>query len=214
VTAAPTFDAAFRERLDDLFAWRRDVRRFVADVPVAPAVLHELLAVTRYAPSVGFSQPARFVDVRSPERRAAVRELFSAANAEALAGYDGERSARYAGLKLAGLDEAPVHLAVFCDEATETGAGLGAQSMPEMRAYSVVLTIHTLWLAARARGLGLGWVSILDAAAVGRTLAVDPAWRLVGYLCLGRPQEEHLDRELERAGWERPDARSLELHER
>ena len=211
---APGFDAAFCDQLDMLFAWRRDVRRFVPDAAVDPALLRALLARTRAAPSVGFSQPARFVEVRSPERRAAVRELFAAANAEALAGYQGERAACYAGLKLAGLEEAPVQLAVFCDEGTSTGAGLGARTMPEMRAYSVVLAVHTLWLAARARGLGLGWVSIFDAAALTETLAVDPAWRFIGYLCLGVPAEEHLDRELERAGWEQFDPRSLDLHER
>ncbi len=95
-----------------------------------------------------------------------------------------------------------MHLAVFCDEETEAGAGLGRQTMPEMLRYSVVGAVHTLWLAARAEGLGLGWVSILEPDAVKAALDVPPAWTLCAYLCLGWPAEEHLDPELERAGWQ------------
>jgi 5,6-dimethylbenzimidazole synthase len=98
--------------------------------------------------------------------------------------------------------EAPVQLAVFCDEATEQGMGLGAATMPETRRYSVVAAITQMWLAARARGLGLGWVSILDAEALARALSVPGDWKLVAYLCLGWPAEESDIPELERAGWE------------
>src|SRR5262249_60626427 len=109
---------------------------------------------------------------------------FSAANERALAGYHGERAQLYAGLKLAGLKEAPRHLAVFCDEATEQGAGLGRQTMPETLRYSAVLAVHTLWLAARTRGIGVGWVSILDPAAATRPLQVPGNWTLGAHLCL------------------------------
>jgi len=105
-------------------------------------------------------------------------------------------------LKLEGLSQAPVHLAVCADEATAQGAGLGRQTMPETIRYSVVAAIQTLWLAARAEGLGVGWVSILDPAEIKRTLDLPADWSFIAYLCLGWPEEEHADPELERHGWE------------
>ncbi len=193
------FDEAFRARLRELFAWRRDVRHFLP-APVAPAVLAELLRVACLAPSVGLSQPWRFVCVDDPGRRDAIRANFLTCNAAALAGQS--RAADYARLKLAGLDQAPCHLAVFTLAEPDQGGGLGRQTMPETTAYSAVLAIHTLWLAARAQGLGVGWVSILDADAVHRALDVPAGWRLVAYLCLGTPAAAHDTPELEREGWE------------
>ena len=198
----PEFDEAFRARLVELLTWRRDVRRFRAD-PLPDGLLEHLLEVAALAPSVGLSQPWRFVIVEDAGRRAEVRANFERANAAALAAYEGAEAQSYAHLKLAGLDEAPVHLAVFADPGTAQGHGLGRRTMPEMIEYSAVTAIHTLWLAARAHGIGLGWVSILDPAAVGRSLDVPPEWSLVGYLCLGYPQEADDTPALERAGWER-----------
>lgn len=197
----PQFDAAFRDRLRELFLWRRDVRRFRSD-PVDSALVDELLGLAMLAPSVGLSQPWRFVKVDDAARRAAVRENFKACNREALQDYNGERAKLYAALKLSGLEEAPVQIAVFCDEETVAGQGLGRKTMPEALRYSVVTAVHTLWLAARARGVGLGWVSILEPVAIGRILDVPDDWTLVAYLCLGRPEEEHIDPELERSGWQ------------
>jgi 5,6-dimethylbenzimidazole synthase len=195
------FDAAFRDEFAELLAWRRDVRRFRTSAVPEPT-LDLLLGLTAYAPSVGNCQPARFVRVDDEARREAVRANFEAANREALADYCGERAKLYATLKLAGLREAPVQLAVFCDEATEQGHGLGARTMPETRRYSAVCALHTFWLAARAHGLGVGWVSILDPARLAETLEVPQTWSFVGYLCVGWPREEHLTPELERAGWQ------------
>ncbi|MGD9885620.1 MAG: 5,6-dimethylbenzimidazole synthase, partial [Reyranella sp.] len=155
----PTFDADFRARFRDLVLWRRDVRRFRRDAIARPRI-DAVLEVASHAPSVGLSQPWRFVHVESPERRHAVVKSFSDANEKALAGYAGEKHAIYAGLKLEGLREAPVHLAVFSDDGTHSGSGLGQQTMPETLHYSVVAAIQTLWLAARADGIGMGWVSI------------------------------------------------------
>ena len=196
-----TFDAAFRAQFRNLVLWRRDVRRFRSD-PIARERIDALLEIASHAPSVGLSQPWRFVHVNSAERRLAVVKSFTDANEQALAGYSGEKQAIYAGLKLAGLKEAPVHLAVFSDDATHTGSGLGQQTMPETLHYSVVAAIQTLWLAARADGIGMGWVSILDPKAVTRVLDVPKSWSLVAYLNLGLPAEEHLDPELERHHWE------------
>ncbi len=209
---APGFDSAFRDRLVDLLRWRRDVRRFRRD-PLDPDLIDRLIAMACLAPSVGLSQPWRFVKVDAAERRAAIRENFLKCNEAALADYRGERARLYARLKLAGLEEAPVHLAVFCDEAAATGHGLGRKTMPESLRYSVVTAVHTLWLAARAWDIGVGWVSILDPAGVKRTLEVPESWDLVAYLCIGYPQEQHLDPELERHRWEarlKPDGIVLE----
>ena len=127
---------------------------------------------------------------------------FARANQAAIEGYAGEQRSHYARLKLEGLAQAPVHMAVFSDDATEAGNGLGRKTMPETARYSVVAAIQTMWLAARAEGLGLGWVSILDPVAVTRALDVPSSWILVGYLCIGWPQEKHLDPALERHGWQ------------
>jgi 5,6-dimethylbenzimidazole synthase len=198
---APQFDADFRDALRDLIHWRRDVRRFRTD-PVDPALVSSLIELAARSPSVGFSQPWRFVLVESPERREAVRASFARANAEALDAYSGDRRGLYAKLKLEGLEAAPVHLAVLADEETSAGAGLGSRTMPETLRYSVVGAIQTLWLAARAHGLGIGWVSIIEPEAVTAILDVPAAWRFIAYLCIGWPAEEHLDPELERHGWQ------------
>jgi len=195
------YSAAFRAELTDLMRWRRDVRRFRTD-PVEAAVLDRCLCAFGLAPSVGLSEPWRVIRVETPAARAAVLANFEAANADALSGYANEKASLYAGLKLAGLREAPVHLAIFCDDATPKGAGLGAASMPETRAYSVVGAITLFWLAARAEGLGVGWVSIFDAPQLARDLKAADDWRLIGYLCVGWPEADHDTPELERAGWE------------
>ena len=197
----PRFDAAFRERFAELLRWRRDVRRFRTEA-VDPSLIEKLLELASLAPSVGLSQPWRFVLVETELRRQAIRDNFAGANEAALNGYAGERQACYARLKLEGLSQAPVHLAVCADEATGQGHGLGRQTMPETIRYSVVAAIQTLWLAARAEGLGVGWVSILDPEAACAALDLPTGWTLVAYLCLGWPEEEHDDPELERHGWE------------
>ncbi len=207
------FTDEFRTAFNALLHWRRDVRRFRSE-PLPPGVVPELVAVTATAPSVGYSQPWRFVEVASPERRAEVVAEYERANELAALRYDDERRAQYRALKLAGLREAPVHLAAFADRGTAFGEGLGRASMPEMLEYSVVTAVFTLWLAARARGIGVGWVSILDPVRIGEILAVPPAWQLVAYLCVGYPVEEHEDRELARAGWETGDASATQLYRR
>lgn len=198
----PEFDAEFRARLAELIAWRRDVRRFRRD-PLREGAVERLIALAVRAPSVGLSQPWRFVLVDDPARRAAVRQNFCHCNAAALAAQAPERARLYARLKLAGLDEAPVHLAVFADRTTGQGHGLGRATMPETIEFSAVMAAHTLWLAARAEGIGMGWVSILDPAAIAAALEVPPEWRLIGYFCLGYPEAADDGPALERAAWER-----------
>jgi 5,6-dimethylbenzimidazole synthase len=196
------FDQAFRARLRELLIWRRDVRRFRRD-PLPNGALESLIELACLAPSVGLSQPWRFVIVEDDATRAAIRQNFATCNAQALAAQSGDRAGLYAQLKLAGLDEAPCHLAVFADRATTQGHGLGRHTMPEMIDYSAVTAVHTIWLAARAQGIGMGWVSILDATAVAARLDVPAEWKFIGYFCLGYPQADDTTPELEQSGWER-----------
>jgi 5,6-dimethylbenzimidazole synthase len=169
---------------------------------VEPAVLDELLAQAALAPSVGLSQPWRFVLVQDAALRAGVLEDFERSRAEAEAGIPVEKRGAYSRAKLEGLREAPVHLAAFTDTATHQGHGLGVFSMPECLHYSTVMAVHTLWLAAQLRGLGLGWVSILHPKDVARRLGVPSGWELTAYLCLGTPAFESQRPELESTGWE------------
>src|ERR1700689_3578388 len=169
------FDSAFRARLRDLLLWRRDVRRFRRD-PLPAGALEALIELACLAPSVGLSQPWRFVVVEDSAVRAAIRKNFADCNAQALAVQTPQRASLYARLKLAGLEEAPAHFAVFADRSTAQGHGLGRHTMPEMIDYSAVLAVHTIWLAARAQGVGMGWVSILDPKTVAAILDVSTAW--------------------------------------
>ncbi len=195
------FSEDFRTELIDLFTWRRDVRKFRTE-PLPEGSFERLVNVACLAPSVGLSEPWRFVSVDDIARRAAVRASFQRCNAEALAAQTDERAGLYARLKLAGLDDAPCHFALFADHATGQGHGLGRATMPETLDYSAVLALHTLWLAARAEGLGLGWVSILDPEEVTTALDVPKDWRLIGYFCLGLLSADDDVPALQRAGWE------------
>ncbi len=201
------FPDAFQQDLDRLMRWRRDVRRFKTD-PVEAALLARCLDAFRSAPSVGLSEPWRLLRLTSPDARNSARRNFAAANEAALRGYSGARAERYAQLKLSGLDAAPELLLVCCDEATEKGAGLGTATMPEMRRYSCVAAITQFWLRARAAGLGVGWVSILDPAALARDLDLPADWAVVALLCIGWPEADSDTPELEQAGWE---SRAAEL---
>ncbi|MEP5729024.1 MAG: 5,6-dimethylbenzimidazole synthase [Sulfitobacter sp.] len=195
------FSDDFRAGLHDLMRWRRDVRHFRTD-PVDPDLLQTCLDTFSLAPSVGMSEPWRILRVTSDNARTAALQNFKDTNTAALQGYSGDTAKRYARLKLSGMQDAPEHLAIYCDDTTSKGAGLGAKTMPQMRQYSVVGAITMMWLAARAQGLGVGWVSILDPARLNADLEAPQGWTLVAYLCIGWPQENSLTPELETKGWE------------
>ncbi len=193
----------FADDLAQLLHWRRDVRHFVGQ-PLGDGVLDALLALADCAPSVGNSRPWRFVRVVSPDLRARLADHVDAEVARAGDVYRDapDREAQYARLKLHGLHEAPEVLAVFCDGGAAAGHGLGRATMPETLDYSVVLAIHTLWLAAKARGIGLGWVSICDPAFVHAQIGVPAQWRMIALLCLGFPKAASDLPELHREGWQ------------
>lgn len=202
MTTPTEFDDAFRAQLADLLTWRRDVRAFRSD-PLPQAVLGKLIAQAARAPSVGNSQPARFVIVRSAERRRALVAHVDAEQVAAGTRYDATKKVEYQRLKLHGLAECPVVIAMYCVRDPDEGAGLGRQTMPEALVYSAVCAIHTLWLAARAEGVGLGWVSILEPATVSAMLDVPADWHFIGLLCLGYPKADANLPLLHTEGWQK-----------
>ncbi|NLS28125.1 5,6-dimethylbenzimidazole synthase [Sphingomonas sp. S2M10] len=189
--------------------------RHFAATPIAEQDMQALFAAAALAPSVGNAQPWRFVRLRTPAVRAALAAHVDAENARVAEAFaDTARQEAYRALKLHGVREAPGLLAVFCDEQPAAGHGLGIATMPEMLRYSCVTAIHTLWLAARVRGIGLGWVSILDPAAVAALLDVPRDWTLIALLCLGYPEALSVTPELERRGWQAREPLADRLFER
>ncbi len=199
------FGEAEREAIYRVIGARRDVRRGFVDRAITDEVLQRLLGAAHSAPSVGLMQPSRFVVIRSRETRAQVCAAFRAANEVAAAGYDAndpERAESYRALKLEGILESALNLCVLCDESSIQGHGLGRRSMPEMAVYSTVCAVQNLWLAARAEGIGVGWVSILDVARLRTLLQVPARLTVVAYLCVGYVDAFGDAPELERVGWE------------
>jgi 5,6-dimethylbenzimidazole synthase len=181
---------------------RRDVRAGFLPHPVEEATLLRLLDAAHCAPSVGLMQPARFIVIRDQTTRTAVDGIFERANAAAAAIYDDERRQLYGSLKLQGLTEAPQHLCVVCDERSQQGHGLGKHTMPAMPSYSVACAVQNLWLAARAEGIGVGWVSILDPQELKTLLHIPDGVELVAYLAIGYVDRFAERPDLERDGWE------------
>jgi len=198
----PDFDANFVAQLDLLMRWRRDVRHFRRD-PIPESNMLRLVEAAALAPSVGNSQPWRFVRVRSPALRESLAQHVDANSAEAADRMaDPQRRKKYRALKLHGLREAPEVLAVFNDDNPVAGYGLGRATMPETLRYSTVMAIYNLWLSARAVGLGVGWVSILGPVAVAKMLDVTDGWALIALLCIGHPMEPADVPELEQRDWQ------------
>lgn len=184
-------------------AERRDVRRGFLSTPLPDTLLRTLLEAAHSAPSVGLMQPWRFIIIRDPAMRRHVHSIFLDANASAIDAYEGDRRQLYASLKLEGLLEAPQHVCIVCDPQSIQGHGLGRQTMPEAAVYSTVCAVQNLWLAARAEGVGVGWVSILDPSRLRDALALPDHLVLVAYLCIGYVDAFGNGPELERLGWEK-----------
>ncbi|RDW13466.1 5,6-dimethylbenzimidazole synthase [Paracoccus thiocyanatus] len=188
--------------LERVLRWRRDVRHF-RDEPVPEPLLKELRAAMELAPSVGNARPWRVIRVESPDLRAAIRADFQRSNAQAATRYQGRQRQEYQALKLAGLDRAPVWLAIFTQIDPAEGHGLGRATMPQTLRQSTAMAIHALWLAARVRNLGLGMVSVLDPARISALLRVPQDWEFSALLCLGWPEFTDDTPLLHRAGWQR-----------
>jgi 5,6-dimethylbenzimidazole synthase len=202
MTEHAAFEIAERDAVYRAIATRRDVRRGFLDKPLPDDLIHRLLSAAHSAPSVGLMQPSRFILVRDHGIRRAVHAAFLQANEQALATYAGERREQYARLKLEAILEAPQNLCVLSNLQSERGHQLGRHTVPETAIYSTVCAIQNLWLAARAEGVGVGWVSILDPARLGEILHIPANVVPVGYLCLGYVDRFATEPELERYGWE------------
>jgi 5,6-dimethylbenzimidazole synthase len=200
-------------RLRRLMAIRRDVRHFRPE-PVPDELLDGAVRAAALAPSVGYSQPWRWIRVDDVQRREAVIASHTRANERARGTAHRERSSEYGALVLSGLSTAPIHLAVCCDTKTTRGSGLGRQTMPQTLRDSVVMAVYGFWLAARAVGLGVGWVSILEPQEVERVLELPPDWELVAYLAVGYAALPSGTPELVERGWEQFDERSVQIARR
>jgi 5,6-dimethylbenzimidazole synthase len=200
---SPAFAEVERDAVYRVIRARRDVRRGFLPEPLPNPLLTRLLRAAHDAPSVGLMQPSRFIIIRSLAIRRQVHSAFLHANQQALASYEGERHAQYAALKLEGILEAPQNLCILCDAENEQGHGLGRQTMPQTAVYSTVCAVQNLWLAARAEGVGVGWVSILSPDALRSILSIPAHITPVAYLCLGYVDSFGNEPELERVGWER-----------
>jgi 5,6-dimethylbenzimidazole synthase len=190
------------EALLNLLSWRRNVRHFET-TPIPADQIDLLLNAIELAPSVGNSRPWRFVRVGSDDLKKNVYQNFKSSNASAAGVYSDEELENYNNLKLAGLREAPLHLAVFTELNPELGKGLGRQTMPETLIYSTVIAIHNLWLTARTMNIGVGWVSILNPNELNSMLDVPNDWQFTGYLCLGYPKFDAKEPELHQTSWQK-----------
>lgn len=194
----PDRDALYRA----IFS-RRDVRGQFTPDPVPDEVLNRILLAAHHAPSVGFMQPWNFIVIRDPAVKARVHADFLQANEEAARLFEGERQALYNRLKLEGIREAPVNVCITCDRERSGPVVLGRTHMPAMDLYSCVCAVQNLWLAARAEGLGVGWVSILHEDTLREALGIPERIVPVAYLCLGHVTHFKETPELETAGWRR-----------
>jgi 5,6-dimethylbenzimidazole synthase len=196
------FTAAERAAVYRAIAERRDVRAEFSDAPIGEDVLMRVLGAAHRAPSVGLSQPWRFIVIRDPAMRRRMHDAFVRANAAASGTYDPATGARYRELCLAGILSAPVNVCETCDDDPARGRGLGRRTMPETARYSTVCAIQNLWLAARVEALGVGWVSIVDPAEIRAALAIPAHVAIVAYLCVGYVTAFAPRADLERDGWE------------
>lgn len=180
---------------------RRDVRSQFRPDPIAPDVLARLLRAAHHAPSVGFMQPWDFIVIDSAATKQAMKALYERANADAAGRFEGERAALYRRLKLEGIVDSPINLCITCDRTRGGPHVLGRNTMLDADLFSTCLAVQNLWLAARAEGIGVGWVSIVDPAELATLLGLPDHVVPVAYLCLGYVSEFLARPELETAGW-------------
>lgn len=187
---------------ESLLRARRDVRgnHFLKNEPITDEEVQRILEAAIWAPSVGFSQPWEFVVIRDDGVKQKVAESFAQENEKAAHLFD-ERQKQYQQLKLEGIYESPVNIAVFY-RASEKPV-LGQTTMKEMGEYSVVCAVQNMWLMARSMNIGMGWVSILEPDAVKQAVNAPDNLKLVAYMCVGKV-DEFLDRpELEQLEWDK-----------
>lgn len=195
------FSEAEKAAFYEVLYSRRDVRGEFKPDPVPEELLLRILMAAHHAPSVGFMQPWNFILIDKPEIKSQVKALFSKAHDEAAKMFPPEKQDFYRGLKLEGIEEAPLNICVTCDRNRAGPVVIGRTHIPVMDVYSSVCAVENLWLAARAEGLGVGWVSIFDNQKLAEVLALPEGVLPVAYLCLGYVRHFHSKPELEAAGW-------------
>lgn len=188
--------------LEDIILHRRDVRgnRFTQK-EVSADIIQKILFAGVNAPSVGFSQPWEFIVIDDLKVKDQIKASFQEENEKASKQFKGDKGDAYTKLKLEGIVEAPINIAVFYKPSEHPV--LGQTSMKEAGIYSVVCAIQNMWLMARALNVGLGWVSILDPNKVKEVLEAPEDRQLIGYLCLGYVDVFYENPELERLKWEK-----------
>lgn len=180
---------------------RRDVRSQFLPDPIPTDVLARLLEAAHHAPSVGFMQPWDFILINSVAVREQVVAIFDQENEKAANNYYGEREQTYRSLKLQGILDSPINLCITCDRSRGGEHVLGRNSIVETDLFSTCLAVQNLWLAARAEGIGVGWVSILDQQQLANTLNLPDHVYPLAYLCLGYVSEFLDQPELQKKGW-------------
>lgn len=197
--------------LRNIIIHRRDVRgnQFLS-TPIDDNLLNQLLYAFEHAPSVGYSQPWQIIIISKQVIKQKVKDIFNSENKIASQKFDVERSAHYQQLKLEGITEAPLNIAIFY-KSSDTPV-LGQTSCKEVGVYSVVCGIQNMWLMARSLNIGMGWVSILDEEKVKQVLSVPSELQLVAYLCIGYVKEFKDVPDLETLGWETRKNRAQYIH--
>ncbi|MCP4993530.1 MAG: 5,6-dimethylbenzimidazole synthase [Gammaproteobacteria bacterium] len=180
---------------------RRDVRGQFKPDPVPDEVLARVLTAAHHAPSVGFMQPWNFLLIKSIKTKQKIHDLFVKANAEAAAMFEGERRDIYTKLKLEGILSSPINLCITCDHTRSGPVVIGRTHDQDMDLYSSVCAAQNLWLAARAEGLGVGWVSIFNKDDLKQALDLPEHVTPIAYLCIGYVEHFFSKPELETGGW-------------
>ena len=180
---------------------RRDVRDQFLPEPLPDDLVGRLLGAAHAAPSVGFMQPWNFILVRDPKIREAAWQAFSRANEEAAEMFPQERREMYQNLKLEGIRKAPLSICVTCDPERAGPVVIGRTHDPRMDVFSAVCAVQNLWLAARAEGVGVGWVSIFHEADLRALLGIPEGIKIVAWLCVGYVDRLYREPELAVKGW-------------
>jgi 5,6-dimethylbenzimidazole synthase len=197
-----TFTEKDQYQLEQIMRQRRDVRgNAFIDKEISKDVLDKILLAASLAPSVGFSQPWEFVIIKEDQIKKQIANCFESENKKAEKIFSDKKKKIYSKLKLEGIIEAPVNIAVWYKPSVKPV--LGQNTLLQAGEYSVVCAIQNMWLMSRALNIGMGWVSILDSETVKKILKAPPENKLIAYLCLGYVKEFTDKPELEKINWEK-----------
>ncbi|MEU4983773.1 nicotinate-nucleotide--dimethylbenzimidazole phosphoribosyltransferase [Streptomyces sp. NPDC021969] len=211
--AAPAYDDAERAAVLKVMRERRDIRNGFRSDPIPHEVLLRVLEAAHTAPSVGHSQPWDFVVIRSADTRRAMHELATRQREAYAKSLPKGRAKQFKELKIEAILDTPVNIVVTADPTRGGRHTLGRHTQPQMAPYSSALAVENLWLAARAEGLGVGWVSFFDEREMVRALGLPEHLDIVAYLCVGYVDEFPDEPELMQAGWSKRRPLSWVVHE-